>query len=234
MDKFSISPIAYIHNGFKDKFGIPRQSGLANECVSTIIFEEKYRDENALRGLDGYSHLWLLWVFDDKNTDADWSATVRPPRLGGNKRMGVFATRSPYHPNGIGLSCVKIHSIEKDNNYGTIIKVLGADLKDNTPIIDIKPYLSFTDSIPDAVCGFADDVKEYELNVIIPRKASLDISKNEINEIISILKQDPRPSYQCDSERIYAMIYGEYEIKFKVDNKDLTVLSIQLQPNGSE
>lgn len=233
MQSFTIEPIATIHNDYKDKFGIPRQSGLFDDSFSTIVFEPKYRDENALRGLEGYSHIWLLWQFDRNNSDKGWSPTVRPPRLGGNKRVGVFATRSPYHPNGIGLSCVKLVSIEKDKENGIVLMVSGADLLDETPIIDIKPYLSLPDSYPDAKCGFADDVCEYELNVNV-KTDTKGIPPEVLCHITEILKQDPRPSYQNDAERVYGMNYGEYEIKFQVSNKELFVLSIEKSPNGSE
>ena len=212
---YSIEPIAHIYNRYTDKFGIPRQSGLENESVSEIVFEEKYRDDNALRGLEGYSHIWLLWIFTEAESKKEWSPTVRPPRLGGNKRMGVFSTRSPFHPNRIGLSCVKIKSITKTRDKGTIIEVTGADLLSSTPIIDIKPYLSFTDSHPEAICGFAEDVFGDKLCVE------------------NILSPDPRPSYHNDSDRVYGMSYSGYDIKFKANENVLTVLTISKQ-NGSE
>ena len=230
--QYTVEPIAHIHNNYKEKFGIPRQSGLARSVLSAIVFDEKFRDENALRGLEGYSHIWLLWMFDNNNSDKSWSATVRPPRLGGNKRMGVFSTRSPYHPNRIGLSCVKLVSIEKTKDSGTVIYVQGADLLDNTPIIDIKPYLSFTDSHPEAKCAFTEDTINYILDV----KFQADVSglscelKTEIEEI---LKYDPRPSYQDDENRVYSMRYSDYDIRFTVKDLLLTVIEIN-KMNGSE
>jgi len=226
LNQHIIEPIATIHNNFTEKFGIPRQSNITN-TVSTIIFDKKYRDQNAFKGLEEYSHIWILWLFDKNNSDKkEWYPTVRPPRLGGNKRVGVFSTRSPYHPNGIGMSCVKLLYIENDKDNGIILKVSGADLLNGTPIIDIKPYLKFTDSHPDAVCGFSDEVKDYELTVIF---------KDECNnmepplkaEIETILRQDPRPSYQNDENRIYSMKYADYDVKFYVKNNCLTVTEIE-------
>ena len=229
---YSIEPIAHIYNRYTDKFGIPRQSGLENESVSEIVFEEKYRDDNALRGLEGYSHIWLLWIFTEAESKKEWSPTVRPPRLGGNKRMGVFSTRSPFHPNRIGLSCVKIKSITKTRDKGTIIEVTGADLLSSTPIIDIKPYLSFTDSHPEAICGFAEDVFGDKLCVEFEASTD-DIDKETLVAIENILSQDPRPSYHNDSDRVYGMSYSGYDIKFKANENVLTVLTISKQ-NGSE
>ena len=228
-----IEPIATIYNDYSDKFGIPRQSGLLNNNISKIIFEPKFRDVNSLRGLEGYSHIWLLWLFDKNNSNKEWSPTVRPPRLGGNKRLGVFSTRSPYHPNGIGLSCVKIESIEKTQDVGSVIKVSGADLMSGTQIIDIKPYLTYTDSHPDALCGFAEKVYDYNLNVKLDFD-ECDVPSDILAQIIDILKQDPRPSYHDNPERIYGMSYAGYEIKFKVDSTQLHVISINKTLNGSE
>ncbi len=231
--KYEIEPIARIHNGYKEKFGIPRQSGLLDNSISTIIFDEKYRDENALRCLDGYSHIWLLWIFDRNNSDKSWSPTVRPPRLGGNKRVGVFSTRSPYHPNNIGLSCVKIVSIEKTAGNGTVINVSGADLLDGTPIIDIKPYLTFSDSVPQAKCGFADEVKEYEATVVFSKDFS-HMEASFLGRIKSMLMQDPRPSYKYNSSALYSMTYNNYEIKFFAEKNFISVTDIIELPNGSE
>ena len=222
---YTVEPIAHIFNDYKDKFGIPRQSGLVSNSVSTIIFDKKYRDENALRGLEGYSHIWLLWIFSENDSKKDWSPTVRPPRLGGNKRMGVFSTRSPYHPNKIGLSCVKITSIEKTKENGIVINVEGDDLLNGTPIIDIKPYLAFTDSHPEAVCGFADDVFNKSLSVVFETDTDF-ISEESLSSITEILKQDPRPSYQDDPERVYTMDYSNYKISFKVNKNTVTVTKI--------
>ena len=220
--------IARIHNDFKEKFGIPRQSGLCAEVKSRIVFESEYRNPDALRGIEGYSHLWLLWQFS-QSVRRDWSPTVRPPRLGGNKRMGVFATRSPFRPNPIGLSSVKLEGVEQTEKEGAVLIVSGADLLDGTPIYDIKPYLAYTDSHPDAIGGFADPVREYALKVDICKEllAKIHISKQET--IIKILEQDPRPSYQEDPEREYGMVFGDYEIFFKVDKDTLTVTRIELK-----
>lgn len=235
MDLYTIEPIAYIHNNYKNKFGIPRQSNLARTTVSEIVFTEKYKDDNFFRGLSGYSHIWLLWIFSKANENVSHSATVRPPRLGGNKRVGIFSTRSPYHPNRIGLSCVKIEKLEKRENIGTVIMVRGADLLDGTPIVDIKPYLSFTDSHPEAVCGFADEYKEYSLEVEVSENASFDLlTQEEQNEVVDMLKNDPRPSYQSSTERVYAFFYSDFEIKFKCDGKTIYVLSIEKAKEGEK
>lgn len=220
--------IAKIHNDFKEKFGIPRQSGLCAEVKSRIVFESEYRNPDALRGIEGYSHLWLLWQFS-QSVRQDWSPTVRPPRLGGNKRMGVFATRSPFRPNPIGLSSVKLEGVEQTEKEGAVLIVSGADLLDGTPIYDIKPYLAYTDSHPNAIGGFADPVREYALKVDICKEllAKIHISKQET--IINILEQDPRPSYQEDPEREYGMVFGDYEIFFKVDGDTLTVTRIEFK-----
>ncbi len=218
--------IAKIYTSFKEKFGIPRQSGLANSRAR-IVFEPEYRVREAIMGLEGYSHLWLLWQFSEAQRDS-WSPTVRPPRLGGNKRVGVFATRSPYRPNPIGLSSVKLISIEY-TELGAELIVEGADILDGTPIYDIKPYLSYTDSHPDAVCGFADNVKEYKLNVVIPERILSVIEKEYHDELISILEGDPRPQYQHDSEREYGFLFSRYEIFFRVENDTLTVTSIKVK-----
>ena len=219
--------IAKIRNDFKEKFGIPRQSGLTSGLTARIVFEPEYRNPDALRGIEGYSHLWLIWSFSKVDTTGGWSPTVRPPRLGGNKKMGVFATRSPYRPNPIGLSSVKLIGVEHTENEGDVLLVEGADLLDGTPIYDIKPYLAFTDSHPDAVCGFADEVKEYSLKVDFPEELLFAIPEEKRNGLISILENDPRPSYQDDPERIYGMSFSGFEIKFKVSGGVLTVISIE-------
>ena len=218
--------IARIHNDFKEKFGIPRQSGIAEEFISVIVFEPEYRVNEALRGIEDFSHLWLIWNFS-KSEREDWSPTVRPPRLGGNKRMGVFATRSPFRPNPIGLSSVKLVSIEHTNDRGTVLLVSGADLLDGTPIYDIKPYLAYTDSHPDAVGGFADGVMDYSLDVIFPENLLSRIEKSKRAGLITLLENDPRPSYISDSERIYTFDFAEYEISFKADGKTLTVTDVK-------
>ncbi len=214
--------IAKIFNRYTDKFGVPRQSGLAPLEVSEIVFEKEYRNDDALRGIEEYSHLWIIWQFS-KNKDDLWRPTVRPPRLGGNKRVGVFATRSPYRPNAIGLSSVKLLSVEKTKDRGTILKVGGADMVSGTPIIDIKPYIKYTDSHPNAVCSFADEYEDYSVNVFFETDVSQEIKK----EITEILKNDPRPAYHNNKDRIYGLDIGEFEIKFKADNKNLYVTDIK-------
>ena len=219
--------IAKIKNDFKEKFGIPRQSGLADSIVSRIIFEPEYRVKEAIRGIDGFSHLWLIWEFSEAKRE-DWSPTVRPPRLGGNKRMGVFATRSPYRPNPIGLSSVRLVGIEDTKEFGSVLLVSGADLLDGTPIYDIKPYLTFADSHPDAIGGFADAVKEDRLSVEIDRHLLTLIDEDKRDGLLTILKGDPRPSYQDDPNRIYGMKFSNYEIFFKVSEYKLTVIKVEV------
>lgn len=223
--------IAKIHTDFKEKFGIPRQSGLIKEAKGKIIFEKEYRDINAIRGLGEFSHIWILWEFSESKREK-WSPTVRPPLLGGNTKLGVFATRSPFRPNPIGLSCVKLEKIEITEKYGAVLYVSGADILDNTPIFDIKPYLPYTDSIPDAKAGFTESLEERSLNVEINDELLNKINKENQKEILNILKGDPRPSYQEDSERIYGMTYSEYEIRFKVDRDILKVIEIKRKRNG--
>lgn len=221
--------IAKIYTSFKEKFGIPRQAGLSSS-KATVVFEKPYRCDDALRGLAGYSHIWLLWKFSDiKRTS--WSATVRPPRLGGNTKMGVFATRSPYRPNPIGLSSVKLVEIKKTEEFGTVLIVEGADMLDGTPIYDIKPYLAYTDSHPDAISGFADEVRGYELNVIIPDDIKCLLTEDETREIKELLSGDPRPSYKDDGDMEYGMSYGHYNISFKVSDKLATVTRIEKLKN---
>ena len=210
--------IAKIHTDFKEKFGIPRQSGLVNSLRARIVFEPEYRVKEALRGIEEFSHLWLIWEFSEAKRD-DWSPTVRPPRLGGNKRMGVFATRSPFRPNSIGLSSVKLIGIEHTENEGDVLIVSGADLLDGTPIFDIKPYLPFTDSHP-------DEKKEYTANVVIPEDVAKGVSPSRIEEIKELLLQDPRPSYRDDENRVYGMSYAELEISFTATSNTLTVTEI--------
>lgn len=219
--------IAKIHNDFKEKFGIPRQSGLSGELTSRIVFEPEYRNPDALRGIDGYSHLWLIWQFSEAIRE-DWSPTVRPPRLGGNKRVGVFATRSPYRPNPIGLSSVRLEKIEVTESEGTVLIVSGADLLDGTPIFDVKPYIAYSDCHTDAVSGFADPVKEYALKVDFCKELLSKVHISKQNSLIKILEQDPRPSYQNNPEREYGMRFADYEIFFKVDGDTLTVTRVEV------
>lgn len=214
--------IAVIHNNFKEKFAIPRQSGLSN-IKSTIVFEKKYRNKEAFRGLSDFSHLWLIWEFS-KSKREDFSPTVRPPRLGGNKRMGVFATRSPFRPNPIGLSCVKLENIDFECKDGPVITVSGADLLDGTPIYDIKPYLPYSDCIKDAVGGFTEAIAEKPLKVIF--KDKFEIEDDVLTELKEVLSYDPRPSYQNDSDRVYAFDFNKYTVKFTVNEATLYVAEI--------
>lgn len=215
--------IAVIRSPFNEKFGIPRQSGLAKGLKADIIFEPEYRNREALRGLEDFSHIWLIWEFSKAKRD-EWSPTVRPPRLGGNKRMGVFATRSPFRPNPIGLSCVKLEKINFGEE-GPVITVSGADLLDGTPIYDIKPYLPYADCIPEASGGFTDTTEKKSVKVVFSKEFK-NVTKEFLNELSSVLELDPRPSYQNDSERIYNMTFSNREIKFKVEDNILTVIEI--------
>lgn len=224
MKTYQTKIIAHIHNDFKSKFGVPRQSGLVNELVSTIVFEPEFRDSTALRGIEQFSHLWIIWQFSEAVRE-NWSATVRPPRLGGNKRMGVFATRSPFRPNAIGLSSVKLEGIEHTAE-GTVLLVSGADLINGTPILDIKPYLPFTDCHTDAIGGYADEKFDYSLKVEISDDLLSRVPYDKREGLIGVLSQDPRPSYQNDETRVYGFEFGENEIKFTVSDGILTVKDI--------
>lgn len=217
--------IARIHNDYKEKFGIPRQSGLA-DCISTIVFEPEYRDANALRGMEGFSHLWLIWEFSENRRDA-FSPTVRPPRLGGNTRIGVFATRSSFRPNALGLSSVELVGIDYDCQTGPCLRVKGADLMDNTPIYDIKPYLPQFDSHPEATFGFVSENADYMLEVVFPDDLLSMVPKSKQEALMQALAQDPRPQYQDDSSRVYGMTYGGQNVSFKVEDKVLTVVSVK-------
>lgn len=224
--KTELNIIAHIRTDFTSKFGIPRQSGLVDELEATIIFEPEYRNPDALRGLEEYTHLWILWQFSEC-MDKEWTPTVRPPRLGGNKRMGVFATRSPFRPNPIGLSCVKLLGIEKTEKYGYVIRVSGADLLDGTPIYDIKPYLPYVDSHPEASNGFALDEKAGSLTVDFPEGLLNTIPIEKQAALIAVLAQDPRPGYQDIPDRIYGIEFAGFDIRFTVENKSLTVIEIK-------
>ena len=226
--KYEMHVIARLCGGYASKFGVPRQSGLTEDVVSRIVFEKPYRDANALRGIEGYSHLWLVWYFHAfPHTEGAWSPTVRPPRLGGNTRMGVFATRSPNRPNPIGLSSVRLVGIEKTPSEGTVLLVSGADLTDGTPILDIKPYLPFTDAHPDAVGGFADEVKGKSLSVVFTPDTENVFDEQARAALVSVLSQDPRPSYQNDAARVYGMTYEGREVRFVVADGVLTVTQIE-------
>lgn len=216
--------IARIYNDFTTRFGVPRQSGLS-EITSVIIMEPDYRVSDAFRGIEGFSHLWLLWEFSETKRDT-WSPTVRPPRLGGNTRMGVFATRSPFRPNPIGLSSVKLEKFAPESSDGPLLYVSGADLMNGTPIYDIKPYLPFTDAHPDASGGFAAPVKDYALEVIFPAELLALIPEEKHKALFAVLENDPRPSYQKDPTRIYGVSFGGFDIRFYVAEKTLTVTEV--------
>lgn len=218
--------IAKIKTDMPDKFGIPRQSGIVNGLAGKIIFEPEYRVREAVSGIEEFSHLWLLWEFSENKRDG-WSPTVRPPRLGGEKRKGVFATRSPFRPNPIGLSCVKLEGVEYTRDLGPVIYVSGVDLMDGTPIYDIKPYITYTDSRPNAVQGFAEDFVDYALNVNFPQDLLDMIPAEKQAGIIGILKHDPRPAYQDSSDRVYGVKYLDFDIHFKVDKNILTVIDVE-------
>lgn len=216
-----MKPVAHIYTDFTTKFGVPRQSGLSPHSIGRIVFLPEYRNIDALRGLDGYSHIWLIWDFSEAHrADDSWSPTVRPPRLGGNVRMGVWATRSPFRPNPVGLSSVKLERIEWNAKDGPVLVVSGADLMNGTPIWDIKPYLPFTDSHPDAKGGFAEEMNKQilPLEVIVPDALSAQFTSQQIKCLCEILSQDPRPHYQNDPSRIYKMEYAGQEIQFKVSD----------------
>ena len=225
--------IAHIQNGYETKFGVPRQSGLAGSVLSRIVFEPEYRSPDALRGLEHFSHLWLIWEFSEAKRDT-WSPTVRPPRLGGNARMGVFATRSPFRPNPIGLSCVKIERIETQTGEGRVIYVSGADLMNGTPIYDIKPYLPYADCHPEARGGFADAVRRERLTVECAPELLNRMPEQHRAAVLEILAQDPRPSYQHDPERTYGMAYAGMDIRFRVDGDRLTVREIVLKTPSAD
>ena len=225
MNETTIKVIARIQSDFPTKFGIPRQSGLVESLKARIVFEPEYRNADALRGMEEYSHLWIIWEFSEAKRDT-WSPTVRPPRLGGNTRMGVFATRSPFRPNPIGLSCVKLEAIDYIAENGPAIIVSGADLLNGTPIYDIKPYLPFVDSQPEAVGGFADTVKDDQLTVQCSEDIMEQIPQQHRQAVLDILAQDPRPHYQKDPSRIYGMEFADMEIKFRVEEKTLIVCEV--------
>ena len=226
MQEIIISPIARIRSDFPTKFGIPRQSGLVQELRSTIIFEPEFRNADALRGIEGYSHLWLIWQFSEA-VRTEWSPTVRPPRLGGNTRMGVFATRSPFRPNNLGLSSVKLLGVEHTEQYGTVLHVGGADLMDGTPIFDIKPYIPYSDCHEGATGGFTDTAGEYLLQVNFPAALLALLPDDKREAAIGILSHDPRPSYQRKSDRIYGISFAGFDIRFTVNDDVLTVTAVE-------
>lgn len=225
---YSIEPIAKIYNGYHEKFGVPRQSGLVPSAISYIVLEEKYRIDEALRGIEEYSHIWVLWRFSEFESEK-FSPTVRPPRLGGNTRVGVFATRSPNRPNSIGMSSLALIKVIKTQQYGTVLAVSGADMISGTPILDIKPYVPYTDSHPDAKGSFADKYADYSLSVSIPSHFLEKIDPSDRETIYDIIKNDPRPSYQNSPDRAYTFDYSKYSVSFKVSEECAEVCSITVR-----
>ena len=226
MENTSINIIARMKSDFATKFGIPRQSGLVEELRSTIIFEPEYRNTDALRGIDGFSHLWIIWQFSEA-VRTEWSPTVRPPRLGGNTRMGVFATRSPFRPNNLGLSCVKLLCVEETEEYGAVLHVGGADLMDGTPIFDIKPYIPYADSHPDASGGFTDTADDFLLQVDFPTDLLTILPAEKQGSAVQLLSHDPRPSYQHKPGRVYGLTFAGFDIRFTVEERSLTVVGVE-------
>lgn len=226
MDSLTIFPVAYIRTDFKEKFGIPRQSGRASALRAEIVFLPKYRNADALREIEGFSHLWLLFDFS-KAHKSEWTPTVRPPRLGGNRRVGVFASRSPFRPNPIGLSCVKLECVKHTENEGDVLVVSGADLLDGTPIFDVKPYLPHADCRTDATSGYAGEVENHRLNVVFPEEFSTLFPAEKREGLLQCLADDPRPSYQDDPTRLYGMRFSDFEIRFRVRDDVLTVVSVE-------
>ena len=225
MHDVSIQVIARMKSDFSTKFGSPRQSGLVKELRSTIVFEPEFRNSDALRGIEGFSHLWIIWQFSEA-VRSQWSPTVRPPRLGGNTRMGVFATRSPFRPNNLGLSCVKLLGIEQTANEGTVLHVAGADLMDGTPIFDIKPYSPDSDSYPDALGGFTTTAGDFLLKVDFPADLLSKLPADKQEAALEVLSHDPRPSYQRDTNRVYGLNFSEFDIRFTVKADTLTVKEV--------
>ncbi len=221
-----MKPVAHIRSEFSGKFGVPRQAGLVPELRADIVFEPEFREPEALRGLDGFSHLWLIWEFSQARRES-WSPTVRPPRLGGNTRMGVFATRSPFRPNPIGLSCVKLESIQLSTAEGPVVTVSGADLVDGTPIFDIKPYVPYSDCRPEAVGGFTEDGRDWRVAVEVPPELLERVPEDRRAALAGVLAQDPRPSYQRDPERVYGFGFAGLEVRFTVRDGVLRVVDIQ-------
>ena len=225
MEQIIIRPIAKMRSDFPTKFGIPRQSNLVDSLESTIVFEPEFRNPDALRGIEGYSHLWIIWQFSEA-VRQDWSPTVRPPRLGGNTRMGVFATRSPFRPNNLGLSCVKLLGIAQTAE-GSVLKVSGADLMDGTPIFDIKPYIPYSDCFPDALGGFTDTAEDFLLHVDFPADLLQMLPESKHQAAIGVLSHDPRPSYQRKPDRVYGLNFAGFDIRFTVQKKTLTVCEVR-------
>ena len=226
MKQAAMKIIAHIRSDFPTKFGIPRQSGLVEDLTAQIVFTPEYRVPEAVRGLEDFSHIWLIWQFS-KAVREDWSPTVRPPRLGGNTRMGVFATRSPFRPHDIGLSCVKLLSVEPSTPEGPVLTVAGADLMDGTPIFDIKPYISYADCQPDATGGFTDTAKDFLLDVEFPQELLSHIPQDRRAALLGVLSHDPRPSYQHSPQRVYGMAFGDFDVRFRVEGSTLHVVDVQ-------
>ncbi len=227
MEDYTFHPVAHIRSDFQTKFGIPRQSGLAQSLLATVVFAPDYRAPEALRGIEGFSHLWLLWGF---SASKGWSPTVRPPRLGGNTRVGVFASRSPFRPNPIGLSCVRLERVEQTADVGTVLIVSGADLMDGTPIFDIKPYLPYADCQPEATGGFAAEVPHDLLEVDFPPELLLRVPEDRRAGLCQALSCDPRPSYQDDPTRVYGMAFAGLDVRFRVDGAHLLVCDVLTAP----
>ena len=225
MEHIQIDVIARMKSDFLTKFGIPRQSGLVDSLRSTIVFEPEHRNADALRGIEGYSHLWIIWQFSQAIRQ-EWSPTVRPPRLGGNTRMGVFATRSPFRPNSLALSCVKLIGVEHTPNWGAVLHVAGADLMDGTPIFDIKPYIPYSDCRPDATGGFTDTVGDFLLEVDFPAHLLQRLPESKRQAAVDVLSHDPRPSYQHDPDRIYGLCFAGFDIRFQADATTLHVMDV--------
>ena len=225
METINITPIARMKSDFPTKFGIPRQAGLVEELRSTVVFEPEFRNPDALRGIEGFSHLWIIWQFSEA-VRTEWSPTVRPPRLGGNTRMGVFATRSPFRPNNLGLSCVRLLGVEQTEEFGTVLHVGGADLMDGTPIFDIKPYVPYSDCHSDALGGFTDTAGDFLLKVEFPEDLLKKLPESKREAAVGVLSHDPRPSYQRKPDRIYGLTFAGYDIRFTVKDDVLTVVEV--------
>ena len=230
--EYSMRVIARIHTDFSTKFGVPRQSGLVDALESTIVFEPEFRNADAVRGLEDFSHIWLIWEFHQARREK-WSPTVRPPRLGGNTRMGVFATRSPFRPNHLGLSSVRLLGVEHTKDYGTVLHVAGADLMDGTPIFDIKPYIPYGDCHPEATGGFTDNAGDFLLQVDFPAALLESLPADKRDAAVAVLSHDPRPSYQKDPERVYGLAFAGWDIRFTVKEKTLHVCSVEKQGNNA-
>ena len=225
MKEYTLRPVAHIESDFPEKFGIPRQAGIVGELRARVVFEEGFRDSEALRGIEGFSHLWLIWQFSGAVRDG-WSPTVRPPRLGGNVRMGIFATRSPFRPNALGLSCVRLLGVEKDPEKGTVLLVGGADLMDGTPIWDVKPYVPYADCHPEAAGGFAPDAGK-RLSVEMAPELEERVPEEKRAALRGVLANDPRPRYQDDPERVYAMSFAGLTVRFRADGETIKVTEVE-------